>query len=140
MLNKDFNDKVVLIECNDYNQKLINKKIDELLEPLGGLANFVKPGQKVVIKPNLVVSAKPEKACTTHPSIINALCGKGDFYDRTELTYFIEDGTYNKLPEVVQMAIISEVLKTKNIEVAQELLNISLKEHQTYKTRNRYIK
>ena len=76
MLNKDFNDKVVLIECNDYNQKLINKKIDELLEPLGGLANFVKPGQKVVIKPNLVVSAKPEKACTTHPSIINALAKK----------------------------------------------------------------
>lgn len=76
MKTKDFNDVVSLIECDSYDEKLIEKKLAELLKPLGGLKNFVKPGQKVVIKPNLVIPAKPEKVCTTHPSIIKALAKK----------------------------------------------------------------
>lgn len=76
----------------------------------------------------------------THPSIINALCDKGNFDDRTELTYFLRSGTYNKLPKEVQMAIISEVLKNGNIEVAQNLIESSIDLNKTYKTKNKFIR
>lgn len=76
----------------------------------------------------------------THPSIINAICNEGNFDDRTELTYFLKDGTYNKLPEKVQMAIISEVLKKGNVEIAQNLLETSVPLSKTYKTKNNYVR
>ena len=40
------------------------------LAPFGGMAAFVKPGQRVLLKPNLVAPAKPELAVTTHPAIL----------------------------------------------------------------------
>ena len=76
----------------------------------------------------------------THPSIINSICNKGNFDDKTELTHFLKDDTYNKLPEKVQMAIIAEVLKKGNIEVAQNLLEISVPLSKTYKTKNNHVR
>lgn len=43
------------------------------LEPLGGLARFVQPGQVVVVKPNASFVAPPEWGATTHPAVLTAL-------------------------------------------------------------------
>jgi uncharacterized protein (DUF362 family) len=43
------------------------------VEALGGMAAFVKPGQKVVIKPNMSFAAGPESAANTHPAVIAEL-------------------------------------------------------------------
>ena len=40
------------------------------VEALGGMSAFVKPGQKVVIKPNMSFAAGPETAANTHPAVI----------------------------------------------------------------------
>jgi len=40
------------------------------VEALGGMSAFVKPGQKVVIKPNMSFAAGPEAAANTHPAVI----------------------------------------------------------------------
>jgi len=40
---------------------------------LGGMARFVKPGQKVVIKPNMSFGGGPEDATDTHPDVIREL-------------------------------------------------------------------
>ncbi len=42
------------------------------LAPLGGMAAFVQPGQKVLLKPNLLGAFSPEEATTTHPSVVRA--------------------------------------------------------------------
>lgn len=47
--------------------------IEKLLEPLGGMSAFVKPGQTVLIKPNLLSGKAPDKAVTTHPEIVRAV-------------------------------------------------------------------
>jgi len=46
-----------------------------LLEPLGGIGAFVGPGQRVLLKPNLLMPARPERAITTHPAIVEGLIG-----------------------------------------------------------------
>lgn len=43
------------------------------LEPIGGPARFFRPGQKVLIKPNLLTDAAPDQAITTHPEIARAV-------------------------------------------------------------------
>jgi uncharacterized protein (DUF362 family) len=40
---------------------------------LGGMSAFIKPGQRVVIKPNMSFAAGPEQALTTHPDLVREL-------------------------------------------------------------------
>jgi uncharacterized protein (DUF362 family) len=47
--------------------------LDKALESLGGIGAFVKPGQTVLIKPNIGWDAPPERAANTHPSIVGRL-------------------------------------------------------------------
>ncbi|MDR1815015.1 MAG: DUF362 domain-containing protein [Tannerella sp.] len=47
--------------------------LDKALEALGGIENFVKNGQKIVIKPNIGWDRAPEMAGNTNPELIGAL-------------------------------------------------------------------
>jgi len=47
--------------------------IDMLLEPFGGMKSFVKRGDKVLLKVNLLSAREPKKAVTTHPEIVRAV-------------------------------------------------------------------
>jgi uncharacterized protein (DUF362 family) len=50
--------------------------LDKALEALGGIGNFVKKGQKIVIKPNIGWDRTPELAGNTNPKLIGALVKK----------------------------------------------------------------
>jgi len=43
------------------------------LTPLGGISKFVKKGDIVALKPNLIASMKPELGATTHPEAMRAV-------------------------------------------------------------------
>lgn len=43
------------------------------VEMLGGMGRFVKPGQKVVIKPNMSFAKGPESATNTHPEVVREI-------------------------------------------------------------------
>ena len=62
---------VYVVRCPDYDQ--VEEKLPELLEMMGGINKFLKPGDRVALKPNLLQAAKPEKAITTHPSLFAAV-------------------------------------------------------------------
>jgi uncharacterized protein (DUF362 family) len=47
--------------------------VKKLLEPLGGISAFVKPGKTVVIKPNMGWDRNPDQAANTHPLIVRSL-------------------------------------------------------------------
>ncbi len=66
-----FTSKVAVVGCNDYS--LSKDALKKSLDLLGGINCFVKEGHKVLIKPNLCDPLPPEKAATTHPSIIKAI-------------------------------------------------------------------
>ena len=54
----------------DYDPARVSDTLQLLLEPLGGIECFVKPDQKVLLKPNLLAGKDPDKAVTTHPEIV----------------------------------------------------------------------
>lgn len=64
-------ESVNLVSCPDYDS--VPSAISRLVEGLGGMGRFVKPGQSVLIKPNLLSDHVPEDAVTTHPEVVRAL-------------------------------------------------------------------
>jgi len=65
--------RVIIVPCNSYQNEEIKKSTDNMFKPLGGLNNFIKPGQKVLLKVNLLMKKPPEAAVTTHPALVEAI-------------------------------------------------------------------
>jgi uncharacterized protein (DUF362 family)/Pyruvate/2-oxoacid:ferredoxin oxidoreductase delta subunit len=63
---------VILKYCTDYNNE-VETKLRAGLSELGGMPAFVKPGQRVLLKVNLLMKKRPEDAVTTHPSVVEAV-------------------------------------------------------------------
>ncbi len=61
---------VSLQNLPDYAPLRVETALQRLLEPLGGIGHYVKPGQQVLLKPNLLSGKSPDKAVTTHPEIV----------------------------------------------------------------------
>jgi len=66
---------VVIEKVDSYSPALVQAGLLRLLEPLGGMAAFVKPGERVLIKPNMLSAKPPEAAVTTHPELLRAVIG-----------------------------------------------------------------
>ncbi|ARV62809.1 thylakoid-associated protein [Nostocales cyanobacterium HT-58-2] len=64
---------VSLIRATSYEREALRESLETLLEPLGGIAAFVKPGNRVLLKPNLLTGARPGKECTTRPELVYAV-------------------------------------------------------------------
>lgn len=65
---------VVSIEkCRDYDHERVAKAVSRVIGPLGGMSAFVNRGDRVLVKPNLLKAAAPEKAVTTHPTVVEAV-------------------------------------------------------------------
>jgi uncharacterized protein (DUF362 family) len=47
--------------------------VDRVMKPLGGIANFVKKDDRVVVKPNIGWDRSPEQAANTHPDVVKAI-------------------------------------------------------------------
>ncbi len=64
---------VVSTHCRDYALAEVRRAVEEVLEPLGGIEAFVKPGQRVLLKPNLLRASSPERGVTTHPALVRVI-------------------------------------------------------------------
>lgn len=65
--------KVSVFQCRDYNLDDVRRAVRLSVEALGGMEKFVKSGQKVLIKPNLLIGRAPEKAVNTHYAVVRAV-------------------------------------------------------------------
>ena len=61
---------VSLISASTYQSPALAKSIKEVLAPLGGIEAFVKPGAKVLLKPNFLTASRPTKECITRPEVV----------------------------------------------------------------------
>jgi uncharacterized protein (DUF362 family) len=66
----DVQPSVSLIRAQSYDRTQLRQSLETLLEPLGGMAAFVKPGDRVLLKPNLLTGSRPSKECVTRPEVV----------------------------------------------------------------------
>jgi len=58
-----------IVRCDSYDEKKISKALKELVD----LKQFIKKGDKVLIKPNFLIASKPEALVTTHPLVVKCI-------------------------------------------------------------------
>ena len=51
----------------------VARQVREAVNLLGGMERFVKPGDRVLVKPNMTGPASYEKGVTTNPAVVEAL-------------------------------------------------------------------
>ncbi len=64
---------ISIVRCSDYDPGLVNEAVEKSISLIGGVGNFVKPGSRVLVKPNLLMAKEPESAIVTHPHVLRAV-------------------------------------------------------------------
>jgi uncharacterized protein (DUF362 family)/NAD-dependent dihydropyrimidine dehydrogenase PreA subunit len=65
--------KVALVRCSSYELSEVRQAVSKGMSLIGGMGNFVKGDEKIVLKANLLAGDFPEKCVTTHPSVLRAV-------------------------------------------------------------------
>ncbi|MCE5329794.1 DUF362 domain-containing protein [bacterium] len=68
--------RVSVIKCESYDKEMLDPALDMCLNALDNFKDIIKPGKKILIKPNLLSPHEPEKAITTHPLFIECIIKK----------------------------------------------------------------
>ncbi len=64
---------ISVYRCENYDFHKIKSIIEREIDDIGGIKKFVSKGDRVAIKPNLVMRKTPEEAATTHPAVVRAV-------------------------------------------------------------------
>lgn len=64
---------VSLERCPSYQNQELLASLERALAPFGGMSHFVRPGARVLLKPNYVMAREAERGANTHPAFILAV-------------------------------------------------------------------
>ena len=62
--------RVTIISCQDYTQAA--EQLALLIQRLGGIERYARPGETLLLKANLLAAAAPDQALSTHPAVVAA--------------------------------------------------------------------
>ena len=65
--------RVAIIKCRNYEKERVFQSIHKAVELIGGIGRFVKSGQTVLLKPNMLSAKAPERGITTHPIVLEGM-------------------------------------------------------------------
>ncbi|MEE9613833.1 MAG: DUF362 domain-containing protein [Thermodesulfobacteriota bacterium] len=64
---------VAITKCASYGEEEVYRAAGDAVERLGGMEKFVKRGERILLKPNLLGPKPREAAVTTDPSVVGAM-------------------------------------------------------------------
>jgi uncharacterized protein (DUF362 family)/Pyruvate/2-oxoacid:ferredoxin oxidoreductase delta subunit len=64
---------VSIVKCQNYDEDKVLSGLRRSIDLIGGIQTFVRKDNHVLLKPNLLYGKSPEKAVTTHPSILRGM-------------------------------------------------------------------
>lgn len=65
--------RVAIVQCKTYARGEVRASVDRAMELLGGMKEYIRKGEGILLKPNLLAPDPPEKCTTTHPEIFRAV-------------------------------------------------------------------
>ena len=65
--------KVVIMRCDTYADDEVFAAIQKGIDMLGGISAFARAGERIVIKPNVLIGTDPGQGVTTHPAVFRAV-------------------------------------------------------------------
>ncbi|MBN2239609.1 MAG: DUF362 domain-containing protein [Dehalococcoidales bacterium] len=64
--------QVSLVRCESYAEDEVYQAVKKGIDLLGGISRFVRPGERIVLKPNVLIGSNPDRCVTTHPAVFKA--------------------------------------------------------------------
>lgn len=64
---------VAIVRCGAYKDTDVLEAVKKSIGLLGGIDRFVKKGERILVKPNLLAAKPVETAVTTHPAFVKAV-------------------------------------------------------------------
>ncbi|MFP4621790.1 MAG: DUF362 domain-containing protein [Bacteroidales bacterium] len=92
------------------------KMFDRAIEAMGGMGNFVKSGQQVVIKPNIGWDVSPERAGNTNPDLVKRIIEH--CYEAGAKKVFVFDHTCDEWRKTYDTSGIEKAAKDADATVA----------------------
>ena len=108
---------VSISKCNSYDSKEVQCAVDSCLDKLGGLSSLIKPDDRVLIKPNILIAKPPEEAVTTHPALIEAIIMVIKKAGAVPLVGDSPGGLVGNVGEHWKVTGIEEVCNRLNVEI-----------------------
>jgi uncharacterized protein (DUF362 family)/ferredoxin len=65
--------RVALVCCQDYDEAAVLSATARAFDLLGGAGRFVRAGERIVLKPNLLAASTPEGQVCPHPTVFRAV-------------------------------------------------------------------
>lgn len=65
--------KVAAVKSDSYDPHIVQQAITDLLAHLGGMSQFIQPGDRVLVKPNMLEAVEKGLCVTTHPELVRAV-------------------------------------------------------------------
>jgi uncharacterized protein (DUF362 family)/Pyruvate/2-oxoacid:ferredoxin oxidoreductase delta subunit len=65
--------QISIVKCANYDSALVELAVRESIALIGGINRYVKPGSKVLVKPNILMAREPESGIITHPEVVRAV-------------------------------------------------------------------
>ncbi|MDR1933218.1 MAG: DUF362 domain-containing protein [Spirochaetales bacterium] len=107
---------VVLIGCSSYKTDTVYAAVRAGIELLGGTAAFVKAGEKILLKPNMLAARAPELAVTTHPAVFEAAARI--FQEAGAILSYGDSPGYDRPAHAARVAGIAEIAEKLGVSVA----------------------
>jgi uncharacterized protein (DUF362 family)/Pyruvate/2-oxoacid:ferredoxin oxidoreductase delta subunit len=64
---------VAIVACDSYDRTLVESAVRQGVDLIGGIDTIVKSGEKILLKPNILKGAEPDRCVTTHPELFRAV-------------------------------------------------------------------
>lgn len=110
--------KVAVIPCEGYEKDQVYEAVEKGIALLGGWESFVKPDEKILLKPNLLTRADVSKAVTTHPEVFGAVAGNLKAKGFTQLYYGDSPGHPGSVEKTAETCGIKETADRLSIPLA----------------------
>ena len=107
---------VALVKCDTYDEQQVYRAVEAGLDLLGGVGHFIKPGERIVIKPNVLFGTNPQKCVTTHPSVFQAVCRLLQQADAT--VYYGDSPSFGKCEAHTKRADLKRVADELGVKLA----------------------
>lgn len=100
-------------ECERYDSVALSHTIESVVNDLGGWRSWIKRGDRVLLKPNLLMSAHPDRAVVTHPAFVEAVAAM-----------VIDFGATPYLGDSPPMGKLGRVLSKSGYDTFMQRLNV----------------
>lgn len=108
---------VVLEKISEYSREEVRNAMIRVLAPLGGMGAFVRPGERVLLKPNMLSAKTPDAAVTTNPEIVRVVI---ELVREAGAIPFVGDSPgIGKLQRVAERCGIMQVLEETGTELVE---------------------